>query len=222
MHLAIDGETTPEQQAQLDRILESPVSRAEYDALRNLARELDTVPLLEPPGLRQSILERLRPAPVVPLRSRRRMALALAYAAAAVIVLGVIVHRMPPSSETAATMISPESGEWPVIARARSADALMTVRRNGDQLAIDISIPSDGGCVVEWDGQKLLPSTGRATFQKPPVTLQLRRRPGASGPAVIALHFPDKPGVQTRIDLRGRPVNFSNWTLYSVSKEDSS
>jgi hypothetical protein len=203
MQLAVDGEATPEQEAQLREFLNaSPELRATYEALRGLARELDAVPLLDPPGIRRSVLSQLRPSRGMPLRSRRNVVLAFAYAAAAVIIVGVVVHRaIPPAKDSAATMVRPEVEDWPLIARAASAEAKITVRRNGDQFLVDVSGAGQGPCLLQWDGRKLAPPEGRAAFQKRPVQLRLQRRAGASGPAVIALQLPDRPDLRATIDL---------------------
>src|SRR5438128_651037 len=93
MQLSIDGETSPEQEAQLRDLLASSAEyRSIYDGLRDLARKLDSVPLLDPPGVRSSVLSRISPS-VVSIRRPRRVILALAYAAAVVIIVGIAVHR---------------------------------------------------------------------------------------------------------------------------------
>src|SRR5438309_1130481 len=105
IQLAIDGEATPEQETRLRQMLaNSPEARATHDALRNLAQQLDSVPLVDPPPMREDILANL-PANVAPFHSRRRILLGLAYAAAAVIVIGVAVQRfVPPPHSATATM----------------------------------------------------------------------------------------------------------------------
>lgn len=202
MQLAVDGQATPEQQAKLREIVKSPEQQAIYDGLRQLARELDAVPLLDPPGLRGSVLSRLQPAPVTPIHSRRKAILAFVYAAAAVVIIGIAIHHaMPQAKNAAATMVSPDAEEWPVVAQQSYAGATMSIRRNGEQFIVDVSGPGEGPVVLQWDGRKLSPETGKAVFHKQPIQLRLQRRPGSSGPAVIALQLPSRPALQVIVDL---------------------
>jgi len=60
MHAALDGEATPEELQELDRLLAADArARAEYDALRRLFGALQALPELDPPpGLAESATER--------------------------------------------------------------------------------------------------------------------------------------------------------------------
>ena len=54
IQLAIDGEATQNDRAELDAILaSSPEARAMFEAMKNVARQLDAVPMVDPPGVRQ-------------------------------------------------------------------------------------------------------------------------------------------------------------------------
>ena len=206
MQLDIDGQATAEEQSRLRHLLAaSPEARAEYDSLRNLAGALDSVPLVEAPPMRESILPELHLAPVAKFHPRRRILLGLAYAAAAVIVIGVAVQRfVPPPHSAAATMARLDTADWPTIGRASTEGARMTVHGNRNDFVVEVTVSSEGPFTVEWDGKKLSPAVGEATFQNlgKPVRLQLHRRNGVSGATVIRLQLPGKENLTTTIDLR--------------------
>ena len=204
IQLAIDGQATAEDEARLREILAtSAEAQAAYDALADLVRHLEAVPLIDPPGIRESVLPRLHPARVTPFRARRRTVLAFAYAAAAVIVIGVAIHRAIPPPRSAATMVHMEE-DFPVVAQLSSPEGTMTIRRNGDEYELQAKVIGEGPVSLEWDGQKLSPATGMATFgdRSKPIRLILRRRSGASGSAVIRLRFPQKEILKTTVELR--------------------
>jgi anti-sigma factor RsiW len=206
IQMAIDGEATAEQETQLRRSLaNSPETRATYQALRQLAQQLDSVPLVDPPPMRDSILPNLRPANVEPFHPRRRILLGLAYAAAAVIVIGVAVQRfVPPPHSASATMARLDTADWPLVAHAASPKAKIAVRGSRNEYVVEVTVSGEGPITVEWDGRKLSPAVGEATFQNQdkPIRLQLHRRVGASGSAVIRLRLPEKENLTATIDLR--------------------
>jgi hypothetical protein len=204
MQLALDGQATEEELESLrETLAASPEAQATYDALCNLVRRLEAVPLIDPPAIRASVLSRLRPARVTLFRPRRRTLLALAYAAAAVIVIGVAIHRAIPPSPSAATMVRMEE-DFPVVAQLSSREATMTIRRNGDEFEVQAKVTGQGPVSLEWDGQKLSPATGSATFadRTEPIRLILNRRSGAAGSAVIRLRLPEKELLKTTVELR--------------------
>ena len=61
IQLAIDGEATQNDRAELDAILaSSPEARAMFEAMKDVARQLDAVPMAEPPGVRPAVMEKIR------------------------------------------------------------------------------------------------------------------------------------------------------------------
>ncbi len=73
MHAVLDGEATPREAGELDRILSSDESaRREYDALRALFSDLKRVPAASPPPeFTASVMERVAPRPQRPGRWRQ-------------------------------------------------------------------------------------------------------------------------------------------------------
>ncbi len=61
IQLAIDDEATEKDRAELDAILaNSPEARAMFEAMKDVARQLDAVPMAEPPGVRPVVMEKIR------------------------------------------------------------------------------------------------------------------------------------------------------------------
>ena len=60
MHLVLDGEASPAERAQLDRLLESSAeARAQYEDLKALFAAIDELPRIEPPpGLGGTAIDR--------------------------------------------------------------------------------------------------------------------------------------------------------------------
>lgn len=146
----------------------------------DLARQLDSVPLVQPPDVRGPVMERVRagfsrPADrLKPVRTHR-LYVGFAWAAAAAIVIGVAIERVSvPRSQTAAVIAPLPIEGWPVVARAGE----LTVRRSGNHFAVQSSAPG----TIDWDRAKL-----SMTKVLPDSTVVLERRHGASGSADIRL-----------------------------------
>lgn len=197
IQLAIDGHADAEQQVELRTLLASAESQSEYAELSALAKQLDAVPLVDPPGVRPSVMAQIFAAtsmkPPERLNAHRsRNLLAFAYAAAAVLAIVFIVQRtIPTAPSSAATMVRIEVSDWPVVAQAANNNGAMTVRGNGDEFAVEVSV--NGPYTVEWDASRLRAGAtpGRLT-----------RQPGAKGPAVIRLHLQNNEILIAAINLR--------------------
>ena len=197
VQLTIDGEATESDRAELDAILtNSAAARAMYEAMRDVARQLDEVPMAEPPHVRPVVMEKIRSRPTVWRRPppaavfRRRTVLAVIYAVAAAIVIGVgvdrlLVDRVRPQ-ESAASMVAPDVNDWPLV--TRTAD--VTVRALGDRYAVQ---PRTG--VVEWDHGKL------ELVERAGSSVVLQRRQGATGSAMIRLSIAGREVFRTPVKL---------------------
>jgi ferric-dicitrate binding protein FerR (iron transport regulator) len=196
IQLTIDGEATESDRAELDAILtNSAQARAMYEAMRDVARQLDAVPMAEPPHVRPVVMEKIRsrtvwrrPPPAAAFR--RRTVLAVIYAVAAAIVIGVgvdrlLVERVRPQ-ESAASMVAPDVNDWPLV--TRTAD--VTVRALGDRYAVQ---PRNG--VVDWDHRKLEIVERRGS------SVILQRRQGATGSAMIRLSIVGREVFRTPVGL---------------------
>jgi len=157
VNAVVDGEATPEQQAQLQELLRtSPETRALYDGTSDVARRLEAMRVEEPPGeLKRSILEILRTparqagAPVLHF-SRRRMLFAAGWAAAATFVLAVVIFERREPSNTGATMA-------PIVATYRSDEVTLVVRRQRDLYILEPVTPTrPANVTLSWDPEKLV------------------------------------------------------------------
>ncbi len=181
IQLALDGEASEEESAELGQILaNSGEAREAYRALRELVEKLEAVPSSDPPPMREAILERIRNStsvaqallPVqaqtrVSVPHRRRLLLAAVYAVAAAIVIGVALNRLierrehavSPTHAAAAMARLDDIDNWPIVARVSSRGAMekmtLTVRRQGDRYAIQPILAGPGAVSVAWDRQKL-------------------------------------------------------------------
>ncbi len=150
----------------------------------DLARQLDSVPLVDPPDIRGAVMARVRAGfsrpddrlkPVLTFRPRRRFIVGLAWAAAAAIVIGVAIERVSvPRSQTSAVIAPLPIEGWPVVIHTGA----LTVRRSGNHFAVQSSVAG----TLDWDRAKL-----SMTKVLPDSTVVLERRHGASGPAEIRL-----------------------------------
>ena len=196
IQLAIDGEATESDRAELDAILtNSAEARAMYEAMRDVARQLDGVPMAEPPHVRPVVMERIRsrtvwrrPPPAAAFR--RRTVLAVIYAVAAAIVIGVgvdrlLVERVRPQ-ESAASMVVPDVNDWPLVTRT----AEVTVRALGERYAVQ---PRTG--VVDWDHRKL------ELVERMGSSVVLQRRQGVTGSAMIRLSIAGREVFRTPVVL---------------------
>ncbi len=173
----------------------------------DLVRQLESVPQVEPPDMRETVMGRLKtPLPVggggPARRDRVRVLAGLAWAAAIVIVVAVAVERKNlPWQQTSATMVPMPVEQWPVVARITVPDqGRLTVRRNGDQFAIQPIAAAGGPVSVAWDQKKLLMSNVLSDTKGPEVVI-LQRRPGAVGTATIQLNVAGHEVLKTAISV---------------------
>ncbi len=169
----------------------------------DLVRQLESVPQVEPPDMRETVMGRLKtPLPMGGTKRRVRVLAGLAWAAAIVIVVAVAVERKNlPWQQTSATMVPLPVEQWPVVARIAVPDeGRLTVRRNGDQFAIQPFAAAGGPVSVAWDQKKLLMSDVLSGTNGPEVVI-LQRRPGAVGTATIQLNVAGHEVLKTAISV---------------------
>jgi hypothetical protein len=228
IQLAIDGEASEEERAELAHILAILEEARETDrALREVVERLESSPEAEPPSMRAAILQGVAQTLLsVPLHAqtrvsvphRRRRVLAAVYAVAAAIVVGLAVerliehreHSVRPSNAAAAMAGIDDLSDWPVVTRLSS----LTVRRQGDRFAVQPAMAGQGPLSVAWDGGKLVLSEvlppadvqrdqDEITFadRNKQVTVILQRREGASGTAVIRILAAGREVSRTTINF---------------------
>ena len=131
IQLAIDGEATPSQRAELESILAaSPEARDYFDSIDRVAKTIGNAPRVEPsPSIRDDVMSALRnrTATVVSMnqhRTRRRHLLAYGWAAAAAAVILVALYPLVSGrkaeiipSQAGATMAAMSADSWPLVAR---------------------------------------------------------------------------------------------------------
>ena len=171
-----------------------------------LVRQLEAVPLVDPPEMKDVILARLR-APHPALRATlshgergrfRGLVMGLAWAAAVIIVITVVVERKSLPWQHASATIAPPVEKWQIVANAVVPDeGKLIVRRNGDQFAIQPSGSTGEAISVAWDQKKL----EVADVVSDPEVLILQRKNGASGTAVIHLNVGGREVLQTTVPL---------------------
>lgn len=229
IHLALDGETSEAERAELDQILaNSAEARETYRAFRDVVERLEAVPFAPTPPMRAAILEAIRrstaPVNVTPFGARRRTVLAVVYAVAAAIVLGVALNRLielrehpvQPAHAAAAMARLDDIDTWPVVSRVSFRGATeavtLTIRRQSDRYALQ---PAAAGAVtVAWDREKLtlfevLPprdvqaDANEVTFadRSKHVAVIVQRRDGASGSAVVRILIAGKESLRTTINF---------------------
>jgi len=173
----------------------------------DLVRQLESIPQVQPPDMREAVMKGVEAGVLArPARgtraSTRHVLAGLAWAAAIVIVVAVAVERKNlPWQQTSATMVPMPVEQWPVVARIAVPDqGRLTVRRNGDQFAIQPFAAGGGPVSVAWDQKKLLMSDVRSDTKGPEVVI-LQRRPGASGKAFIQLNVAGHEVLKTAISV---------------------
>jgi hypothetical protein len=152
MQLAVDGIATAERLAELQRVLaSSPELRAKFEGLQSLVQKLDSVPMVDGPGVR-AIWERSH-VPASRRRYGRRAAgaprfwFAVAYAAVAMLIVVLAVrHAMVSGRSSAASMVAIQE-QWPVIYEKDG----VTVRSSGDEIVIE----SNAAFSISYDHSKL-------------------------------------------------------------------
>lgn len=145
-----------------------------------LVRQLESVPLVEPPDFREAVMSQVksRPSVVKFKRATPRLYLGLAWAAAVAIVIGVAFFRAPePRPQNAAATMGASD---------------LTVTPNGDRFFVKANVEG----TLEWDQTKL---TKVETL--PDGTVVLRRIPGAKGSAEIRLRAAEGEVLKTSIPV---------------------
>ncbi len=171
-----------------------------FNSTDDLERQLDSMPMVEPPGLKATLMAqirfkcegRLQPADrLKPVRAPfPKRYFAFAYAAAAIIIIVLAIrHAAPPQRNAAASMVAVDVEEAPVIAHIASDGAELTVRGNGELFLVE----APRG-IIDWDRARLT----AVSFRNHGVVL--RRR--AAGQAVVRLSLPDHKQLSAAIDLR--------------------
>jgi len=171
-----------------------------------VVKQLESVPQVEPPDMRAAVMGRLRSAAsqaAPPAKSRRHLLAGLAWAAAIVIVVAVVyVERNSlPWEHTEATMAPLPFDRWKVVTRIGvPQEGRLTVRRNGDQFAIQPFAFNGEPISVAWDQKKLDMSDVLSDTGGPEVVI-LRKKNGASGWAVIQLNIGGHEVLKTAISI---------------------
>lgn len=147
-----------------------------------LVRQLESVPLVEPPDFREAVMSRVKAQrTVVAFRpARARLYLGLAWAAAVAIVIGVAFFRAPqPRQQNAAATMTSPSPE-------------ITVQRSGDRFIVQ---PNEQGA-IDWDHAKLT-----KVDSLPDGSIVLQPIQGATGIAEIRLRVSGREVAKTAIQL---------------------
>jgi hypothetical protein len=166
-----------------------------FNSTDDLEHQLESMPMVDPPSVKAAVMNQISTSARRPvagaLRGRRpRRFFAIAYAAAAILVIVVAIqHATPPARNSAASMVTLDVEDAPIIARVSSGDAHLTIRGNGDQFLAEAT-----GGTIDWDHAKLTV----ISFRNHGVLLQRR----AAGRAVVRLRLPDHKELFTTIDLR--------------------
>jgi hypothetical protein len=188
MQLVVDGAATPQQVAELNAAIEkSADARERFESLQGLTRDLDSVPLVDPPGVKPAVMAAIRPIRRFRRDSRARHWFIAAYAAAVLLVVGVAVRHAVVPAPTSAGSMAPVDG--PVVARAVSPSGTLTVRRDGDVYLVQVANATS--YTIEFDNTRL-EQIGPNTF---------RRRPSVRGTTVLRLLLPANNELKVTIGL---------------------
>ncbi|HEU5162267.1 MAG TPA: hypothetical protein VFV54_03885 [Thermoanaerobaculia bacterium] len=176
IQMDVDGALSPGQKAALDAALAADdEARASLASYRLLARELESLPVVDPPPLLASSVARAvrarhlnRPAThAAPSpASRRRHVLYLGYAAAAGLLLGLLTapflmrtdsfHGPVEAGNAAASIGAAELSSWEIVDRRTASTAggsvRLLVRRNGTSLGVEAAFTDAGSeAVISWN-----------------------------------------------------------------------
>ncbi len=158
VNLTADGRATPQQQAELQSLLDkSPVAR-EFDAsTRRIVSRLDSVERVDPPAdLRPRVMDEVRSSgekATAPLPFSRRRKFAFAWAAAAMLVLVFLLAYRPGTIDDRAGAVMAPAAKWPVVATLTAQGDSVLIRRQGDTYAVEprISGPYPVTVTLSWD-----------------------------------------------------------------------
>lgn len=170
IHLGADGRVTPEERAELERILsESPEARADWEAEKAVLNRLSSAASLPTPDLTQTVLEKVRQQkPKVvgfrPRASRSRWIIVGGLGVAASILIGFVTfnQRTPTSAEAVGTMGAMEYSQWPAVAQSEPIQPQgafsITVRQSGERYFVQARVDSPGPSpvTIRWDRERLL------------------------------------------------------------------
>jgi hypothetical protein len=166
----------------------------------DLVRQLEAVPQVEAPDMKDDILARIRsPHPAFRAGGHRGLLIGLAWAAAIVIVVTVALERRSlPWQHTSAAIAPLNVDKWQVVAQtAVPEEGKLIIRRSGDQFAIQPSASTSEPISVAWDQKKL----EVADVVSDPEVVILQRKKGASGSAVIQLNVGEREVLRTTVSL---------------------
>lgn len=156
VNLTADNEASPEQRAELQKLLDLSPEAAEAEArTRELVSRLDATPQVDPPaGLRSGIMQRVRdlaPRNNVPVFPRRRR-FALAWSAAAAVVLAILLFVPGRVGDHTGAVMAPTS-EWRVVTRSSEERLTLVVRQKSELYRIEPSItgPYPARVTLSWD-----------------------------------------------------------------------
>jgi anti-sigma factor RsiW len=195
IHAELDGELSSEQRAELARLLlGDPQARALRDELHAVRRRLERLTPAEPPAaLKDAILSRLPPAPVIPVTAAYRAASPgrwrLAALIAGVLAAGTIVYETvqgpsPTSRETAGTMAADAATavDSATVGGSMVAGRATLYRdKTGLSLGLEVSAPQPVDVVIAAGGSTFrikglggttLPGGARRTIALPGVGMQ--------------------------------------------------
>jgi hypothetical protein len=208
VNAAVDGVATPEQQNELESLVEtSPDVREMYEATRDLVRRLEAMNVEPPANLRAWLGQ--RPSVIaLPRRAEaRRSTFIYGWAAAAAIVLVFLVIGRHQLTDTGATM----APAWPVIQKIAAPEATLVARKDGDLVSLEVVVPRPAHVEIAWDPSQVtfvgVFDEKSASLRKRSVEFSLRDpstragvivrpRDGASSANVVV-------SVETREVLRG-------------------
>jgi hypothetical protein len=165
MNLAIDGQATPAELAELQHLLLTSVdARVTYESLQALAAELDAGPQSEPPpAMKEEILTALRNRRIVPFsnRSRKRVLAAAAAAAFLALALVAVVRREGVEAIDAGATMSARESRGIIEEAANGANIQLQL---GGETA-DVTVSGPVSAEVAWDPEvlRLLESTPRVS-----------------------------------------------------------
>ncbi|HSP17747.1 MAG TPA: hypothetical protein VLV78_23585 [Thermoanaerobaculia bacterium] len=155
VNAAVDGVATPEQQAELQRLMAtSPDVREMFESTREIAERLEAMNVEPPANLRSWSVAHLRATRAAGDGHRstgRRTIFAAAWAAAAALILVFLIIGRQQMTDTGATM----APAWPVVERIASPDATLLVRRQGDMLSLEILVPQPETVRIAWDASQM-------------------------------------------------------------------
>ena len=216
IELAVDGEISPAQRAELDTILAtSPEARGYLESMTEISRRIESAPLVESShSIRDDVMAALRnkTAPVVFInqrRSRRQRLLAYGWLAAAAVVVLVALYPIASGrkteispSQAGATMTAMNVDSWPVVARTSAQRdgrmVMLRVRRNGNELAVESELhpAREAAVTIRWNPSQMEPldfAFGKLDDGRNTITNSATFRDGGTKPPRLLLRL--RPGA---------------------------